>query len=54
MEDETLTTYSSSPGTFALNQLGGWERCRSRAQTGSPTTTPASSFGYKFSISRVF
>ncbi len=54
MEDEAWTTYCSSPGTFALNRLSGWERCRGGARTGSPPITPASSFRYKFSISGPF
>ncbi len=44
MEDVTLTTYCSSSGTFALNWLGGGGRCRGGTQTGSPSTTLASSF----------
>ncbi len=54
MEDEALTTYCSSPGTFALNRLGGWRHCRGGALTGSPPTNQASSFRYKFSISIAF
>ncbi len=54
MDDKALTIYCSSPGTFSLNRLGGWGRCQDEARTGSPHITPASFFGYKFSISRVF
>ncbi len=54
MEDEAWTTYCSSPGTFTMNQLGGWGHCCGGARNGSPPTTPASSFGYKFSICGAF
>ncbi len=47
MEDEALTIYCSSSGTFVLDWLGGRGRCHDGARTSSPPTTPASSFRHR-------